>query len=149
MQYKEMNYTQKQEFEKSLTIGQRAKMRRLEKEFKAQIQPINWASHAREEEVRREAWKSLKVGERVDALEAAHSPKINSLREQIAALQEELDKTREELSEERSKIQSEPWQVAGNDPEVKAMNAIWRKTKEVQEIKFQQLVDSFAEKVSN
>jgi hypothetical protein len=149
MQYKDMNYTQKQEFEKSLTIGQRAKMRRLEKEFKAQIQPINWASHAREEEVRKEAWKTLKIGERIEALEEAREPRINSLRNQISALQEELDKEREEWAEERSKIQSEPWQVAGNDPEVKAMNAIWRKTKEVQEIKFQQLVDSFAEKVSN
>jgi hypothetical protein len=149
MLYKDMNYTQKQEFEKTLTIGQRAKMRRLEKEFKAQIQPINWASHARQEEVRKEAWKTLKIGERIEALEAAHSPNIDALREQIEALQVEFSKAREELAEERSKIQSEPWLAAGNDPEVKAMNAIYRKTHEVQTIKFQQLIDTFTEKVSN
>ena len=147
MLYKEMNYTQKREFEATLTIGQRAKMRRMEKEFAAQIQPINYASHAREEEVRKEAWKALQISERVKELEAAAHPQIFSLREQIQTLQEQLTKAQNELAEARSDIQAEQYSAAYNDPEVKAIKAIWSKTREIQAQKFQQLVDSFEVKV--
>lgn len=143
MLYKEMNYTQKREFEATLTIGQRAKMRRMEKEFAEQIQPINYASHAREEEVRKEAWKALKIAERVKELESALHPEIFSLRAQIETLQEQLSKAQNELAEKRSDIQAEPYSAAYNDPEVKAIKAIWSKTKEMQAEKFQKLVDSF------
>ncbi len=149
MDYKTATYSERQAFEKTLTTSQRAKMRRMEKEFTAQIQPIGWASNARQEEIRQEAWASLKVAERIKKLEEDAAPQINEILEQIQALQNELSEKKEELAEARSKIQTEPYMLAGEDAEVKAMNAIWRKTKEVQEVKFQKLVDSFTEEVRN
>ena len=148
MNYEEATYTEKRAFEKTLTTSQRAKLRRMEREHKEQIQPINWASHAREEEVRREAFVTLKIAERVKELEEATAPKINSLNEQIQELAKQLDEAREELYKERSKIHTEPYQVAIDDPQVKAMVSIWRKTKEAQEAKIQELVDSFKGKVT-
>jgi len=148
MLYKEMNYTQKREYEATLTIGQRAKLRRMEKQFKEQIQPIMWASHAREEELRREAWVNLEVAKRIKDLEDLHAPEIASLREKIQELQKELTAVTELVSEARSEIQTQPYQIASDDPEVKAMRAIWRKTKEVQTEKVQELIDSFKVKVS-
>lgn len=145
MNYKEATYKEKQAFEKTLTISQRAKMRRLEKQFQDQIQPIMWASNAREEELRLEAWKSLNCSERIEELDESASPRIADLREQIQVLQDELSKVLEELNEAKSNIRTEPYRTAANDPELKAMNAIWRKTQEVQAKKFQELVDSFKE----
>jgi phage host-nuclease inhibitor protein Gam len=145
MNYKEATYTEKQAFEKTLTIGQRAKMRRLEKQFKDQIQPIMWASHAKEEELRQEAWKTLNCEQRIEELETEYAPRLQELRDQIEALQEQFSKLQNESYDKRSDIRTEPYMVAGNDPEVKAMNAIWRKTREVQEAKFQQLIDTFTE----
>jgi cytochrome c556 len=144
MQYNEMNYTEKRQFEATLTIGQRAKMRRMEKEFAEQIQPINRASVERENQVRAEAYKSLRIAERIQELEKAHSPRIFELREQFKAIQEELNAANEELSEARSKIQTEPYHAASQDPEVKAIDTIWRNIKKMQAEKFQKLVDSFA-----
>ena len=149
MNYKEATYKEKQAFEATLKTSQRAKIRKMEKEFKEQIQPMMWARSAREQEVRKEAWTSLNCGERIKAVEEAHAPKIQGLRDQFKALQEELTKAQEELAEERSKIQTEPYTLAGCDPEVKAIQTIWRKMKEAQEVKIQNLVDSFQEKVSN
>jgi len=149
MNYKELTYKEKQAFEATLKPSQKAKIRKMKKETEEQIQPINWARSAREQEVRKEAWISLQCGERIAALENAHAPKLQALGNQLAAIQEELSKAREELQEERSKIQSEPYQAIDLDPEVKAMQAILRKMREAQEVKMQNLVDSFKEKVSN
>jgi hypothetical protein len=94
-------------------------------------------------------WRRKKCGERIKALEEAHTPKIQALRDQFKALQEELAKAQEELAEERSKIQTEPYTASYDDPQVKAIEKIWGKIKEAQEVKMQNLVDSFKEKVSN
>lgn len=144
MLYKEMNYTQKREYEATLTIGQRAKLRRMEKAQKEQIQPIQWASNAREEEIRKEAWKTLDCTARINASEAEYAPRVNAIQEQINALHEELSALKKEAYDKRSDISIEPYQVVADDPEVKAMHAIWKKTREVQERNFQELVDSFA-----
>lgn len=148
MNYKEATYTEKQAFEKTLTISQRAKLRRMEKEHKEQIQPINWARCAREEEVRREAYVTLKIAERVKELEETSAPRIYELREQLKAIEKELLQLLQEQGEAKSKIQTEPYRVASDDPQVKAMVSIWRKTKEAQEAKIQELVDSFKGKVT-
>lgn len=147
MNYEEATYKEKQAFEKTLTIAQRAKLRRLEKEFAEQILPINRASHAREEQVRKEAWKSLKVSERIQELENSYSQKLFDLREQYKKIQEELNATLAEQSEKRSQISTEPYHAVNDDPEVKAINAIWHNTRTAQKEKFQKLVDSFAVKV--
>jgi hypothetical protein len=146
MNYKEATYKEKEAFKKTLTTSQRTKLRRMENEHKEQIQPINYASHARMEEIRREAWVTLKVSERVKELEEATNPKIDSLNEQIQELAKQLEQVREELYEARSKIQTEPYQVAYDDPQVLAMNSIWHKTKEAQEAQLQRLIDGFLEK---
>lgn len=148
MDYKTATYKEKKEFEKTLSISQRAKMRRMEKAQKEQIDPMNWASHAREQEVRREAWVTLKVSERVQELESATAPTLQSLREQIEKLEEQFEQVRKELYEAISNIKSEPYNVVYDDPQVKAMNAILHKTREAQEAKFQQLINSFLEKVT-
>jgi hypothetical protein len=149
MNYKELTYKEKMAFEATLKPSQKAKIRKMKKETEEQIQPINWARNAREQEVRKEAWTSLKCGERIATLENAHAPKLHALGNQLQAIQEELSKAREELAEERSKIQTEPYRLIDLDPEVKAMQAILRKMREAQEVKIQNLVDSFQEKVSN
>jgi hypothetical protein len=143
MLYQEMNYNQKREFEATLTTAQRGKIRKMEKEFTEQIRPINWAQNARLEEVRKEAWKTLKIDERVKELENTHAPQIFELRETIKKLQEELSSIQENVSETRSKIQAESYTVSYDDAQVKAMDAIWRKTKEQQDKKLQSLIDGF------
>lgn len=143
MQYSEMNYTQKREFEKTLTTAQRGKLRKMQKQHEEQIQPIGWASHAREEEVRKEAWVSLNCAERIKEVEAEARPRLAEIEKQIEALREEYKQISDAVSETRSSIQVETYTAAGNDPEAKAMRAIWRKTKEVQERKFNELAESF------
>jgi hypothetical protein len=149
MNYKEMNYKEKQAFKASLKPSQRTKLNKMEKEAQEQIQPMMWARGTRQEEVRKEAWTALNCAERIKAVEEAHAPKIQALRDQFKALQEELAKAQEELAEERSKIQTEPYTASYDDPQVKAIEKIWGKIKEAQEVKMQNLVDSFKEKVSN
>ena len=148
MNYKEATYTEKQAFEKTLTTSQRAKLRRMEREHKEQIQPINWARCTREEEVRREAFVTLKIAERVKELEEASTPKINSLNLQIQELAKQLDEAREELYKEERKIHTEAYDVVLDDPQVKATVSILRKTREAQDAKIQELVDSFKGKVT-
>lgn len=143
MQYAEMTYKEKQAFEKSLTVGQRGKIRRLEKQFAEQIQPMNWASHAREEEVRKEAWVTLRIEERVNELEESNRPRIHELQSKIEELGKELANIQENVSEERSKIRAESYSMAYDDPQVQAMNAIIKKTREQQRNKLQSLIDSF------
>ena len=147
MNYKEATYKEKQAYEATLKPSQRAKIRKMEKEFKEQINPVNWASHARQEQVRKEAWAALNITERMEALDKAVEPRLQELRNQMKALEIELNKILEEKAEERSKIHQEPYTVAYEDPQVKAMGAIYRQMKEAQEIKLQKLIDSFEVKV--
>ena len=149
MNYKELTYKEKMAFEATLKPSQKAKIRKMKKETEEQIQPINWASHAREQEVRKDAWIALNCGERMEALEKAKEPRLRVLREGLETIQKEINEILEEKAEQRSKIQQEPYDVAYEDPEVKAMQAILRKMREAQEVKIQNLVDSFQEKVSN
>jgi len=149
MLYTDMNYKEKQAFEATLTPAQRSKIRKLEKQVKEQLQPINWASHARAAEVRKESYVSLNIAERIEALEAQHAPRLQELRDQFKAIQEELNKVQEELGEARSLIQSEPYHAAGQDPEVKAMNAIYRQIKEQQEKKLNDLIATMTPKENN
>lgn len=144
-----MNYKEKQAFEATLTTAQRSKIRKMEKEFKEQIQPINYANHARQEIVRKESWKTLKIGERIEALEAASAPKIQNLREMYKAIADELNQFQLELSETKSNIQAETFLAAGNDPEVKAMQAIYRQIKEQQDKKLNDMITTMAAKVAN
>lgn len=143
MQYTEMTYKEKREFEATLTTAQRGKIRKMEKEFTEQTQPVRWASNARLEEVRKEAWGTLKITERVKELEASHAPQIFELHEQIKKLQEELSTIQETVSETRSKIQAEAYSAAYDDAQVKAMDAIEKKMKEQQHKKLQALVEGF------
>jgi dGTP triphosphohydrolase len=136
MQYTEMTYKEKREFEATLTTAQRGKIRKMEKEFTEQTQPIRWASNARLEEVR-------KIAERVKDLEDAHAPQIFELREKIQKLQEELSTIQEKVSETRSKIQAESYSASYADPQVKAMDAIEKKMKEQQHKKLQSLIEGF------
>lgn len=149
MNYKELTYKEKEAYFSTLKPSQKAKFRKMEKEFKEQINPINWASHARQEEVRKEAWATLKITERMEEVEKANEPRLQVLREGLKTIQDEINQILEERAEARSKIHQEPYVLAYEDPEVKAMNAIWHKMKEAQEIKFQKLIDSFEEKVNN
>ena len=148
MDYKTATYKEKEAFEKALSITQRAKVRRMKKAQEEQIQPINWATHAREEEVRREAWVTLEVSERVQELEKASTPTLQLLKEQIEKLQEQFEQARKELYEAIGDIKSEPYNAVYNDSQMKALNAIRHKTREAQEAKFQELIDSFSEKVT-
>ena len=148
MQYAEMTYTEKRNFEKTLTMGQRAKMRRMEKEHQEQIQPIGWASHKAEDEARREAYKTLKIAERIQELEAENAPRLSELREQFKAIQEELNKLTNEINEKRTDIQTEAYSAAHNDPQVKTLQGVWRQIKDAQKVQFQKLVDSFEVKVN-
>ena len=143
MQYTEMTYKEKREFEATLTTAQRGKIRKMEKEFTEQTQPVRWASNARLEEVRKEAWATLKLTERVKELEDTHAPQIHELREKIQKLQEELSTIQETVSETRSKIQAEAYSMAYDDAQVKAMDAIERKMKEQQHKKLQALIEGF------
>jgi uncharacterized protein YPO0396 len=142
MNYKEMTYKEKSAFEKTLTTSQRSKLRKMEQEHKDVLQPINWASNKREEEVRIQAWKNLKIQERLEALEAENAPKRQELKEKIDALNAELRELNDKINEARTNIQVEAYQAASNDPEVKTLNAVWRQIKEAQELKFQQLINS-------
>lgn len=143
MEYTEMTYKEKREFEATLTTAQRGKIRKMEKEFTEQTQPVRWASNARLEEVRKEAWGTLKITERVKELEDAHAPQIHELRTQIQKLQEELSTIQETVSETRSKIQAEAYSAAYDDAQVKAMDAIEKKMKEQQHKKLQALIEGF------
>jgi uncharacterized protein (UPF0335 family) len=143
MDYTEMTYKEKREFEATLTTAQRGKIRKMEKEFTEQTQPVRWASNARLEEVRKEAWATLKLTERVKELEEAHAPQIFELHEKIQKLQKELSTIQETVSETRSKIQAEAYSAAYDDPQVKAMDAIGQKMKEQQRKKLQALIQGF------
>ena len=144
-----MSYKEKQAFEATLTPAQRSKIRKLEKQIKEQLQPINWASHARDTQVRQEAYVSLNIAARIEALEAQHAPKIQELRDQFNAIREALDKAQDDLAEARSAIQSEPYHAAGQDPEAKAINAIWHRTKEQQNEKLNNLIATMTSREGN
>jgi hypothetical protein len=148
MNYKQATYKEKQAFEKTLTTSQRAKIRRLEEEQKNTLQPVGWASHKREEEVRLQAWKDLKIQERLEALEAENAPKRAELKEKLDALNAEIRELNEKISATRTDIQVEAYQAAGNDPEVKTLQAVYRQIREAQELQFQRLIDTLVVKVN-
>ena len=144
MLYKEMNYTQKRQFEATLTPHQRRKMRKMEQEFKEQAQPIAQARHKREDLVRKESWVSLNCAERIKEVEAAAAPRVAELRSQIQALQDELNALQQKTADTRCDIQTEVYTAAYSDPEVKALDSILQNVRQTQAEKFQKLVDSFA-----
>jgi hypothetical protein len=148
VKYTELSYKEKQAFEATLTPAQRAKIRKLEKQNKETLQPINWASHARDEQVRKELYVSLNIAARIEALEAQHAPKLQELRDQFKAIQEQLNQELEELAEARSQITSEPYHAAGQDPQAKAINAIFRQMREQQENKLNDLIATMTTKAS-
>jgi hypothetical protein len=143
MQYTEMTYKEKQAFEANLTTAQRGKIRKMEKLFVEQNQPLGWAEHERAQEVRKESWTSLKCDERIKAVEEANAPRIAELGAQITELQEQLSAIREEVAEQRSQIHQDVYIACDNDPQVKAINSIRIKTKEQQRRKLNELVDGF------
>lgn len=147
MNYKELSYKEKEAFFATLKPSQKAKLRKMQKEFKEQLSPINFASHARQEQVRKEAWATLKTTERMEALDKAVEPRLQVLREGLKTIQTEINEILDEKAEARSKIHQEPYTLAYEDPEVKAMGAIYRQMLEAQEIKLQKLIDSFEVKV--
>ena len=77
------------------------------------------------------------------ALEESYEPRLKVLREGLQTIQTEINEILEEKSEARSKIHQEPYTLAYEDPEVKAMRAIYAQMLEAQEIKLQKLIDSF------
>lgn len=143
MEYTEMTYKQKRDFEANLTTAQRGKIRKMEKLFVEQNQPLGWAEHERAQEVRKESWTSLKCDERIKALEESKAPAIAELTAKIKELQEQLSEIREEVAEGRSQIHQEVYVACDNDPQVKAINAIRIKTKEQQRRKLNELVNGF------
>ena len=147
MNYKEASYKEKEAFFATLKPSQKAKLRKMQKDFKEQLSPINIANHARQEEVRKEAWANLKTTERMEALEKSYEPRLKVLREGLQTIQTEINEILEEKSEARSKIHQEPYALAYEDPEVKAMRAIYAQMLEAQETKLQKLIDSFEVKV--
>jgi len=147
MNYKEASYKEKEAFFATLKPSQKAKFRKMQKDFKEQLSPINNASHARQEQVRKEAWATLKTTERMTAVEESYEPRLKALRESLQAIQTEISEILDEKAEVRSKIHQEPYTLAYEDAEVKAMRAIYSQMLEAQEIKFQKLIDSFEVKV--
>lgn len=143
MEYTEMTYKQKRDYEANLTTAQRGKIRKMEKLFVEQNQPLGWAEHERAQEVRKESWVSLKCDERIKALEESKAPAIAELSAKIKELQEQLSEIREEVAEGRSQIHHEVYVACDNDPQVKAINAIRIKTKEQQRRKLNELVNGF------
>jgi DNA integrity scanning protein DisA with diadenylate cyclase activity len=143
MNYTEMTYKEKRDYEATLTTAQRGKIRKMEKLFTEQNQPLGWAEHERAQEVRKESWVSLKCDERIKALEESKAPEIAELSAKIKELQIQLSEIREGLDKERSEINQEVYTACDNDPQVKAINAIRVKTKEQQRRKMNELVNGF------
>ena len=143
MNYKELTYKEKEAYFSTLKPSQKAKFRKMQKDFKEQLNPINFANHARQEQVRKEAWKALNITERMTAVEESYEPRLKVLREGLQTIQTEINEILDEKAEARSKIHQEPYTLAYEDAQVKAMSAIYRQMLEAQEIKFQKLIDSF------
>jgi len=128
---------------KALTAPQRAKVRKLEKSHEGTTNPISRASYAREQEVRAQAWKDLKVSERIEALESEYLPQMKAIEEQRKALWEQYQELSNKLADLRGDISAEPYQAVYADPQYKAIRAILKQSNEAHEAKMTELLASF------
>lgn len=125
-----MNYKEQRAFEATLTPAQRAKIRRLEKDYEEKLNPIRNYHWKRYEDVKREAFKTLNCDQRVRESEEALKPQMNAITEQIRQLNEQYIQLQNELMKKRDVIFDEAYAIAGNDPQVLATGEIWKEIKE-------------------
>lgn len=121
----------------------RAKYRKLIKEYEATLNPVRSAKIKLENELRIQAHKDLNIWERVKQAEEPIRQQMAEVDAQLKELNEKWRELSNQLNNVALDIQTEPYQVAYNDPQVRALSAIWEGINETQEAKLAQLIAEF------
>lgn len=118
----------------------RAKYRKLMKEYEATLNPVRSAKIKLENELRLKAYKELDIIERVEQAEAPIRQQLAEINVQLKELNAKWRELSDQLSNVASDIQVEPYQVAYNDPQVKALSSIWDNINETQAQKLEEFL---------
>lgn len=114
----------------ALTPSQRAKYRKITKAYEDTLNPVRTAKIRLEDELRRQAYVDLNIGERIKAVETPIREEMAEIERLRSELWEKWTVLSARLSNETLDIQTETYQVAYNNPQVQALSAIWQSINE-------------------
>jgi len=115
------------------------------KEYEATLNPVRTAKIRLENEVRVKAWRELNVSERVEEAKRPIREQMAEVEAQLKELNAKWRELSDQLSNAANDIQVEPYEVAHNDPQVKALSTIWGTINEAHAKKLEQLIESTQE----
>lgn len=126
----------------ALDTKTRAKYRKLIKEYEATLNPVRTTKIRLENEIRVKAWRDLNISERVEEAKRPIREQMGEVEAQLKELNAKWRELSDQLSNAANDIQVEPYEVAYNDPQVKALSAIWSNINETHAKKLEQLMES-------
>lgn len=109
----------------SLDPKARAKYRKLIKEYEATLNPVRSAKIKLEHELRIQAYKDLNIHERVIEAKRPVREQMAEVEEQLRVLNGKWRELSDQLNSVANDIEIEHYQVAYNDPQVRALSTIW------------------------
>jgi septal ring factor EnvC (AmiA/AmiB activator) len=130
---------------KALTTPQRAKVRKAIAEYEAERNPIMWAKHKLEEEIRHQAFEDMDGLKLCQEIEDEFNPQIEELTKRINELCDERSRLQDAKRERFSEVRSEPYRVAGNHPKSILLGDMWKDVNDRHEAKMTALLESFNE----
>jgi hypothetical protein len=129
----------------SLDTKTRAKYRKLMKEYEATLNPVRSAKIRLEHELRIQAYKDLNISERVKVAKQPIREQLTEVEAQLRVLNDKWRELSDQLSQVANDIETEPYSLAYEDPQVKALSAIWSNINETHAKKLETLIESTQE----
>ena len=128
---------------KGLTAPQKAKARKALEQWKAERDPIMYASNTLEQEIRRQAFEDMDAVKLCQQIEEEFVPGIETLTLEINKLCDERRRLEDEKRARFDAINAEPYRIAGNHPKVILLHEIWKDVNARHESKIAELLESF------
>jgi septal ring factor EnvC (AmiA/AmiB activator) len=128
---------------KALTAPQRAKVRKAIAEYEAERNPIMWAKHKLEEEIRHQTFEDMDGLKLCQQIEDEFNPQIEELTKKINELCDERRRLEDAKRERFSEVRSEPYRAAGNHPKSILLGDMWKDVNARHEAKIAELLESF------
>lgn len=127
---------------KALTPSQRAKYRKMFKEYNAILEPVRSAKIRLEDEMRKQAYIDLQIDQRVKAVSTPIREQMAEIERQRNELSQKWQELANRLSDETLTIQTEAYSAGYNHPQVQALSAIWQDINEAHAKKLEEFLSS-------
>jgi hypothetical protein len=128
---------------KGLTAPQKAKARKALEQWKAERDPIMYASNTFEQEIRRQAFEDMDAVKLCQQIEDEFNPRLEELAKKINELSDERRRLEDEKRARFDAINAEPYRIASNHPKSILLHEMWKETNARHEAKIADLLESF------